>query len=175
MFFTTNEDPLPTPSILCINIGKLFEEKNLHYTASKVYSSDEVEGGSALSFLGYLALHEHHKSYVLTFIKENFEGFSQNKKTELVFQLKNYLPDDTVAKEIVERSGITEYKLVFSTEEDSSSRPITFRFKNNKFNEVNKPNENLKSTNIESDKEITRTKSNNEKIEVKTPWWQFWK
>ena len=175
MFFTTNEDPLPTPSILCINIGKLFEEENLHYTASKVYSSDEVEGGSALSFLGYLALHEHHKSYVLTFIKENFEGFSQNKKTELVFQLKNYLPDDAVAKEIVEKSGITEYKLVFSTEEDSSSRPITFRFKNDKLNEVNKSKEDLKSTNIESDKEITRTKSNNEKIEVKTPWWQFWK
>ena len=35
MFFTTNENPLPTPSILCINIGKLFEEENLHYTASK--------------------------------------------------------------------------------------------------------------------------------------------
>lgn len=135
MFFTTNENPLPTPSILCINIGKLFEEENLHYTASKVYSNDEVEGGSALSFLGYLALHEHHKSYVLTFLKENFEGFSQNKKTELVFQLKNYLPDDTLAKEIVENSGITEYRLTFSTEEDSSSRPITFKFNNDKMDE----------------------------------------
>src|SRR5690554_4505036 len=29
MFFTTNENPLPTPSILCINIGRLFTEENL--------------------------------------------------------------------------------------------------------------------------------------------------
>lgn len=178
MFFTTNEDPLPTPSILCINIGKLFNEENLHYTATKVYSNDEVEGGSALSFLGYLALHDHHKSYVLNFIKENFEGFSQNKKTELVFQLKNYLLDDTIAKEIVENSGITEYRLTFSTEEDSSSSPITFKFNYNKIdesNEVDKSNKNLKSTKVESNKENTPSNSINEKLEVKTPWWQFWK
>lgn len=178
MFFTTNEDPLPTPSILCINIGKLFKEENLHYTATKVYSNDEVEGGSALSFLGYLALHEHHKSYVLNFINENFEGFSQNKKTELVFQLKNYLPDDNVAKEIVNNSGITEYKLTFSTEEDSSSRPITFKFKNDeteKFNGVIKDNEDLKSTNTKNNAENIISNSVNEKLDVKTPWWQFWK
>jgi len=178
MFFTTNEDPLPTPSILCINIGKLFKEENLHYTATKVYSNDELEGGSALSFLGYLALHEHHKSYVLNFIKENFEGFSQNKKTELVFQLKNYLPDDTDAKEIVNDSGITEYRLTFSTGEDSSSRPITFKFNNykiEKFNEVVKPSEDIKSTEGTNNKENTISKSLHEKIELKTPWWQFWK
>lgn len=178
MFFTTNEDPLPTPSILCINIGKLFKEENLHYTATKVYSEDEVEGGSALSFLGYLALHEHHKSYVLNFLKDNFEGFSQNKKTELVFQLKNYLPDDAVAQEIVNNSGITEYRLRFSTEEDSSSIPITFKFTNDKIeklNEVVLPSENLKPMKGASNKDNTISNSVNQKLAVKTPWWQFWK
>ena len=31
MFFTSNEDPLPTPSILCINIGKLFTKQKLTF------------------------------------------------------------------------------------------------------------------------------------------------
>lgn len=177
MFFTTNENPLPTPSILCINIGKLFKEENLHYIATKVYSNDEIEGGCALSFLGYLALLENegtyiHRDYVLSFIKDNFEGFSQNKKTECVFQLKNYLPDDPVAKEIVGNSGITEYILTFSTEEDSSSRPITFKLNNDK---IEKSSESLKTTKAESNKENTTTKNINEKLELKTPWWQFWK
>jgi hypothetical protein len=178
MFFTTNEDPLPTPSILCLNIGKLFKEENLHYTAAKVYSNDEIEGSSALSFLGYLALHEHHRSYVLNFIKENFDGFSQNKKTELVFQLKNYLPNDTVAKEIVNHSGITEYRLTFSTEKESSSKPITFKFKNDeieKFNDVVNSNKDIKSTKTESNTESIVSNSLNKKLEAKIPWWQFWK
>ena len=183
MFFTTNENPLPTPSILCINIGKLFTERNLYYTATKVYSNDEVEGGAALHFLGYLALLENegvylHRDYVLNFIKENFSGFSQNKKTECVFQLKDYLSEDKIAEQIINDSGITEYKLVFSTEEDSSSKPITFRFKNDeteKFNEVIKDNENIKSTNKKNNPENIISNSVNEKLEDKTPWWQFWK
>lgn len=169
MFFTTNENPLPTPSILCINIGKLFKEENLHYIATKVYSNDEIEGGCALSFLGYLTLLENegtyiHRDYVLSFIKDNFEGFSQNKKTECVFQLKNYLSDDKKAQQIINDSGITEYKLTFSTEEDSSSRPITFKFNNDK---IEKSSENLKTKKVES--------KINEKLELKAPWWQFWK
>jgi hypothetical protein len=98
-FLSTNEDPLPTPSQLCISIGKLFTNENLHYTASKVYSKDEIEGGCALSFLGYLAMHEHHTDYILSFINGNFEGFSKNKKTECVFQLKEALPDNEIAKQ----------------------------------------------------------------------------
>ena len=177
MFFTSNEDPLPTPSILCINIGKLFTEQNLHYIATKVYSNDEIEGGCALSFLGYLALLENegtyiHRDYVLSFIKDNFEGFSQNKKTECVFQLKNYLSDDVIAQQIINDSGITEYILTFSTEEDSSSIPITFKFNNDK---IEKSSESLKTTKVESNKENTITKSINEKLELKAPWWQFWK
>ena len=177
MFFTSNEDPLPTPSILCINIGKLFTEQNLHYIATKVYSDDEIEGGCALSFLGYLALLENegtyiHRNYVLSFIKDNFEGFSQNKKTECVFQLKNYLSDDEIAQQIINDSGITEYILTFSTEEDSSSRPINFKFNNDK---IEKSSESLKTTKVESNKENTITKSINKKLELKAPWWQFWK
>jgi len=169
MFFTSNENPLPTPSILCINIGKMFTEQNLHYIATKVYSNDEIEGGCALSFLGYLALLENegtyiHRDYVLSFIKDNFEGFSQNKKTECVFQLKNYLSDDEIAQQIINDSGITEYILTFSTEEDSSSRPITFKFNNDK---IEKSSENLKTKKVES--------KINEKLELKAPWWQFWK
>ena len=177
MFFTSNENPLPTPSILCINIGKLFTEQNLHYIATKVYSNDEIEGGCALSFLGYLALLENegtyiHRNYVLNFIKDNFEGFSQNKKTECVFQLKNYLSDDKIAQHIINDSGITEYKLTFSTEEDSSSRPITFKFNSDK---IEKSTESIKTTKVESNKENTTTKKINEKLELKAPWWQFWK
>jgi hypothetical protein len=177
MFFTSNENPLPTPSILCINIGKMFTEQNLHYIATKVYSNDEIEGGCALSFLGYLALLENegtyiHRDYVLSFIKDNFEGFSQNKKTECVFQLKNYLSDDEIAQQIINDSGITEYILTFSTEEDSSSRPITFKFNNDK---IEKSSESLKTAKLESNKENPITKSINEKLELKTPWWQFWK
>lgn len=47
-FLSTNEEPLPMPSQLCIAIGKLFTNKNLHYTASKVYNEDEIYGGRAL-------------------------------------------------------------------------------------------------------------------------------
>lgn len=177
MFFTSNEDPLPTPSILCINIGKLFTEQNLHYIATKVYSNDEVESGCALSFLGYLALLENkgtyiHRNYVLSFIKDNFEGFSQNKKTECVFQLKNYFSDDEIAQQIINDSGITKYILTFSTEEDSSSRPITFKFNNDK---IEKSSESLKRSKVESNKENTIAKSISEKLELKAPWWQFWK
>ena len=179
MFFTTNENPLPTASALCINIGNLFTEENLHYAATKVYSSDEVEGGVALSFLGYLAIIENkgtyiHRDYVLNFIKENFSGFSQNKKTECVFQLKNYLSDDKIAQQIISDSGITEYKLVFSTGEDSSSKPITFKFKHEK-NDNEKQSISESKISIQS-KEKENIDTNTQKInEHKYPWWQFWK
>jgi hypothetical protein len=130
-FLSTNEDPLPMSSQLCISIGKLFTNKNLHYTASKVYSKDEIEGGCALSFLVYLAIHEQHTSYILSFIKDNFEGFSQNEKTKCVFQLRDALPDNEIATQIVKNSGITKYELTFSTEVESISKPITFQIENN--------------------------------------------
>ena len=179
MFFTTNENPLPTPSILCINIGKLFTEENLHYIATKVYSSDELEGGCALSFLGYLALIENegtyiHRNYVLNFIKDNFEGFSQNKKTECVFQLKKYLSDDKIAQQIIAESGITEYVLTFSTEEYSTSKPITFKLRK----EGNSKNENSTEEPLSKktdDFENTKTTVINKKSQNKLPWWQFWK
>lgn len=178
MFFTTNENPLPTVSALCINIGKLFTKENLHYAATKVYSCDEVEGGAALSFLGYLAILENegtyiHRDYVLDFIKENFSGFSQNKKTECVFQLKNYLSDDKIAQQIISDSGITEYKLVFSTGEDTSSKPITFKFKNEK-NDNEKQSISDSKISIEGNKK--ENINNNEEIKKPIyPWWQFWK
>lgn len=178
MFFTSNEDPLPTPSVLCINIGKLFTEENLRHIATKVYSRDETEGGCALSFLGYLALQEHHRTYILNFIKDNFEGFSQNKKTECVFQLKNYLSDDKIAQQIIRDSGITEYILTFSTEEDSSSRPVTFKLdvENNEGIEqsgkgLNSPEEDSTTQNM-----IPKNAENaDEKLKIHFPWWQFWK
>lgn len=151
-FLSRNEDPVPMPSKLCISIGKLFTNKNLHYTASKVYNKDEIESGCALSFLGYLAMYEDHEPYVLNFIKDNFEGFSQNKKTECVFQLKEILPDNDIAKKIIKKSRITEYKLVYSTETDSTSRPVTFQLEN-----------------IEHSPELSV-----EKPIPKSPWWKFW-
>ncbi|MCJ8154420.1 hypothetical protein MKJ01_11670 [Chryseobacterium sp. SSA4.19] len=175
MFFTSNEDPLPTASILCINIGKLFTEQNLHYIVAKVYSRNEIEGGCALSFLGYLALQEHHRNYILNFIKENFEGFSKNKKTECVFQLKNYLSDDKIAQQIISDSGITEYLLTFSTEEDSSSRPITFNLENGKNTGTGESNEILHSSRKESTTENNILKKSGEKLNSDSPWWQFWK
>lgn len=151
-FLSSNENRLPMPSMLCIAIGKSFTKGNLYYTASKVYSNDEVEGDCALFFLVYLAMHEHHTSYVLNFIKENFKGFSQNKKTECVFQLKEVLPDNETAIQIIKDSGITEYKLIFGTNIDSTSKPITFQKQKNK---------NSSKTNIQE------PKSN-------LPWWKFW-
>lgn len=161
-YLSTNEEPLPLPSQLCIAIGKLFTNENLHYTASKVYSEDEIDGGSALSFLGYLAMHEQHTSYVINFIKENFKGFSQNKKTECVFQLKEVLPENEIAKKIIKDSGITKYELIFSTEKDSTSTPITFKIDNLKKKDSNS---NLNLQNLKPDIQETKTKS---------PWWKFW-
>ena len=172
-FLSRNEEPVPMPSKLCISLGKLFTNENLHYTTSKVYSVDEVNGGSALSFLGYLAMYEQHRSYVLDFIKGNFEGFSQNKKTECVFQLKELFPDNDLAKKIIEESGITEYKLVFSTEEDSSSRPVTFKFRNEDDNKEKQSTSNSKISIQINEKENIKT--NTEEIKkLKYPWWQFW-
>lgn len=159
-FLSTNEDPLPIPSQLCIAIGKLFTNDNLHYTASKIYSKDEIDGGSALSFLGYLAMHEHHRQYVLNFIKENFKGFSKNKKTECVFQLKETLPENDIAQQIIKDSGITKYELIFSTEEDSTSTPITFILNN-----------------FEKKDDTPKQSFQNIKPNVpkaKSPWWKFW-
>ncbi|MBL7704478.1 MAG: hypothetical protein JNM21_02915 [Taibaiella sp.] len=158
-FLSTNEEPLPWPSRLCIAIGKLFTYDNLHYTAGKVYSNDEIAGGSALSFLGYLAMHEHHTTYVLNFIKENFKGFSKNKKTECVFQLKATLPENEIAQQIIKDSGITEYELIFSTEEDATSTPITFKIDNLTREEHNR------AQNQKLNVPATKTKS---------PWWKFW-
>ncbi|PZR19796.1 MAG: hypothetical protein DI539_12845 [Flavobacterium psychrophilum] len=158
-FLSSNEEPLPMPSQLCISIGKLFTNENLHYTAGKVYSRDEIEGGSALSFLGYLAMHQHNTPYVLDFIKENFEGFSQNKKTECVFQLKEVLPDNEIARQIIENSGITKYELTFSTASDSTSRPITFR-----------------KDYVETDPKTNTNDAttSNDEPKAKSPWWKFW-
>lgn len=161
-FLSTNEEPLPLPSQLCIAIGKLFTHHNLHYTASKVYSDDEIDGGSALSFLGYLTMHEQHTSYVLNFIKENFTGFSQNKKTECVFQLKEILPENEIAKQIIEDSGITKYELTFSTEEDSISRPVTFK------------RDNLKKADNNVKQNLEGQNSNHQEPKPKLPWWKFW-
>lgn len=174
MFFTSNDDPLPMPSVLCIAIGKLFTDKNLHYAASKIYSKDEIEGGCALSFLGYLALQENHKTYVLNFIKENFEGFSQNKKTECVFQLRDTLPDDEMAKEIINNSGITEYELTFSTEIDSTSRPVTFKIGNVENDNNGNSKEESRSQKANSFENMKIT-PNEENLKNKSPWWQFWK
>ncbi|NTD99973.1 hypothetical protein G6M26_42795 [Agrobacterium tumefaciens] len=149
-FLSENENPLPMPSQLCISIGTLFTNINLHYAASKVYSDDETESGAALSYLGYLALIEQHTLYVLNFIKDNFAGFSENNKTTCVFQLKEILPDNKIAKQIVADSGITKYELSFSTSTDSSSIPITFQIGN--------------IDNIASVKEL----------KPKRAWWQFW-
>lgn len=165
-FLSTNENPVPMPSIMCIAIGKLFTDKNLHYTASKVYSENEIEGGCALSFLGYLALKEHHTTYFLNFIKNNFEGFSKNKKTECVFQLKELFSDNEIAKQIIDESGITEYELVFSTEEDSSSKPITFKMTIEDDNITSEPT---------TKKKISSGNITNEiKPKIKKPWWKFW-
>ncbi|OUL60250.1 hypothetical protein [Flavobacterium sp. AJR] len=161
-FLSTNEEPLPLPSQLCIAIGKLFTYENLHYTASKVYSDDEIEGGSALSFLGYLAMHEQHIPYVLNFIKDNFKGFSNNKKTECVFQLKELLPENEIAKQIVKDSGITKYELTFSTEQDSTSTPVTFKKDNFKKEENN------------AKLNFQEQESNYQKTKLKLPWWKFW-
>jgi hypothetical protein len=155
-FLSTNEEPLPLPSQLCISIGKLFTYEHLYFTAGKVYSDDEIEGGAALSFLGYLTMHEQHISYVLDFIKENFKGFSNNKKTECVFQLKEILPENEIVKQIVEESGITEYKLIFSTDEDSTSTPITFKHDNNTELNFQKP------------------KTDYQESKPTGPWWKFW-
>lgn len=151
-FLSSNEKPVPMPSQLCISIGKLFTKENLLYTASKVYSKNEIEGGCALSFLGYLAMHVHNAPFVLSFIKENFKGFSQNKKTECVFQLKEILPDNEIAKQIVEKSGITEHKLIFSTEEDSTSKPIKFQI----------------------DNIVSSRNTNLHEPKSKSAWWNFW-
>jgi len=151
-FLSENGNPVPMASQLCISIGKLFTNENLHYAAVKVYSDDETESGAALSFLGYLALIEQHTSYVLNFIKENFAGFSQNNKTECVFQLKDILADNEIAKQIVADSGITRYELSFSTGTDSSSKPITFK---------------LDNTDKSADAIVEEPKP-------KRPWWQFW-
>jgi len=177
MFFTSNEDPLPTASLLCITIGKLFTEQNLRYIASKVYSDDPLEGGCALSFLVYLTLLENegmymHRDYILSFIKENFEGFSQDNKTKCVFQLDNYLPDDKVAQQIIHDSGITAYVLTLSTGEDSISRPITFKFDNDA---IAKSSKRVETIATKSPKETIEPKVKTEKLALKTPWWQFWK
>lgn len=50
-------------------------------------------------------MHDHHTPYVLNSIKENFKGFSKNKKTECVFQLKEALPENDIAQEIIKDSG----------------------------------------------------------------------
>lgn len=93
---------------------------------------------------------------LLNFIKENFSGFSQNKKTECVFQIKEILPDNEIAKQIIKDSGITKYELVFSTEVDSSSKPVTFKIENaNKEMEISLNN--------------VKKESN-----LKSPWWKFW-
>ncbi|WP_293789409.1 hypothetical protein [uncultured Pedobacter sp.] len=151
-FLSANEDPLPMASQLCISIGKLFTNENLHYAAGKVYSGDETESGAALSFLGYLALIDQHTLYVLNFIKENFAGFSQNNKVTCVFQLKEILPDNEIARQIVADSGITRYELSFSTDTDSSSKPITFQIG-------------------EVDESIN---SGREELKPKRQWWRFW-
>lgn len=161
-YLSTNEDPLPLPSQICIAIGKLFTYENLHYTASKVYSDDEIDGGSALSFLVYLAMHEQHTPYVLDFIKENFKGFSKNKKTECVFQLRETLPENEVAKQIIKDSGITKYELTFSTEDDSTSIPITFKIDN-----FEKADNNMKQN-------FQNLKSNIPETKTKSFWWKFW-
>ncbi|SHH21634.1 hypothetical protein SAMN05421866_2262 [Chryseobacterium oranimense] len=163
-FLSTNEEPLPLPSQLCIAIGKLFTNENLHYTSSKVYSDDQIDGGSALSFLVYLAMHEKHTPYVLDFIKENFKGFSRNKKTECVFQLKETLPENEIAQQIIKDSGITKYELIFSTEEDSISTPVTF-----KMDHFEKADDNVKqdSQDLKSNISVPETKT-------KSQWWKFW-
>ncbi|SDD75736.1 hypothetical protein [Pedobacter soli] len=151
-FLSENDDPLPMASQLCISIGKLFTNENLHYAVGKVYSRDETESGAALSFLGYLALIEQHTFYVLNFIKENFAGFSPNNKTTCVFQLKEILPDNEIAKQIVVNSGITRYELSFSTDIDSSSKPITFQ----------------------TGKVDGSFNAGMEELKPKRPWWKFW-
>lgn len=173
-FHTNNEEPVSIPSKICISIGKLFTNKNLEYTARNVYSQDGIEGTSALLFLILLAkFFEYHRPYVLNFIKENFKGFSQNQKTECVFQLKNYLPDDEIAQQIISDSGISEYKLIFSTEEDSTSKPITFKLSN----EGNGKNGNLPKEQRNQTYSFEKTKSifEKEKQKSKPAWWQFWK
>jgi hypothetical protein len=173
-FLSTNEEPLPMPSQLCISIGKLFTNENLHYTASKVYSKDEIEGGCALSFLVYLGMHEHHTNYVLSFINKNFEGFSKNKKTECVFQLKEALPDNEIAKQIIKDSGITEYVLTFSTEIESTSKPIDFQIDNIESNlKTNAQKSDLTKTVTSQTERITDSHPTSDP-ESKLPWWRFW-
>jgi hypothetical protein len=173
-FFSTNEEPLPLPSQLCISVGKLFTNENLHYTAGKVYSKDEITGGCALSFLVYLAMYEHHTDYVLNFIKGNFEVLSQNKKTECIFQLKQTVPDNEVAKQIIKDSGITEYKLIFSTEVDSTSKPITFRIDNIE-NNLKTSTQQIRLTETVTSQTENIAESHMANVpESKLPWWKFW-
>lgn len=165
-FLSSNEEPLPRTSQLCINIGKLFDESNLNYIIEKIYTDGEVESGSALSFLGYLALYDNHTSYVLNFIKENFEGFSRNKKTECVFQLKEIFPDNPIVQQIIEESGIKEYTLVFSTGVEGTSTPVTYKMNNVPVN-IGDSLESNDADNSNQDKEINEHKP-------KQSWWKFW-
>jgi|GEM_PF-1967313 len=173
-FLSTNEEPLPMASQLCISVGKLFTNENLHYTASKVYTKDEIAGGCALSFLGYLAMHEHHTDYVLNFIEGNFEGFSKNKKTECVFQLKETLPDNEIAKQIIKDSGITEYMLTFSTGSDSTSKPITFQIDNIEDTIETGAHESDLENTFMSQTEHIADDHRASVLESKLPWWKFW-
>jgi len=155
-FMSTNEVPVPTPSILCINVGKNFTHKNLHEVASRIYIGEQIESGCALTYLIYLAIYDEHSSYVLDFIKDNFEGFSHNNKTDCVFLLKDLLPDNEVAQQIVNDSGIVERKLIFSSSVESSSKPITFKLGNheNENNSAPDSNQNTERNDNSARKEI---------------------
>ena len=128
-YWSTNEDPIPIQSRLCISLGKLFTESNLYYTASKIYTEESVRDSCALKFLIYLAYHVQHTDYVLDFIKGNYGGLYINLKTECVFALKESLPDNEIAQQIIRDSGITKYSLTFNTIDDTRSKPIKFKLK----------------------------------------------
>lgn len=171
-FLSTNEDQVPMPSQLCIAIGKLFTNKNLHNVASKIYTEDKTASDCALSFLVYLAMYDHHVPYILNFIQENFKGFSANKKTNCVFLLKEMLPDHKAANEIIEKSGITERVIIFGTEIDSTSKPITFKFEEADKKSFQNVEDEVKSVSFKI--EDTNKELNDNIHESKSPWWKFW-
>jgi hypothetical protein len=160
-FLSTNDNHVPMPSQLCLSLGRLFTEENLHYAAAKVYNEDQMVSGCALSFVGYLGMVDIHTSYVLQFIEENFEGFSPNNKTECIFQLKATLKDNKTAQEIIAKSGITEYRLQFGTDSNSISTPVKFNLTSASKNDTNKATPPEKIPN----QEVPKTPK---------PWWKFW-
>lgn len=128
--------------ITLIMITNHYKDENMNYIEEIILNDNKFRGENALQF--YLKIgtsHKERREYVLNFIENNIDKFSEGHKNMVAMFIKTFLKGDRKAKEIFDNLNINDPEIHFRNHNNSaplSDKPTktTYTKKNPKWWEI---------------------------------------